>query len=152
MLAIASRDWELSLFVHVLGAMLLVGLLLGAAVALLFAWRRGEGGEHVVLTRFAFWTLLVGAFPSYVVMRIGAQWTESEAPFDEEAAWIGIGYVTADLGLLVMIVTTVLAGLAVRKLRANGAESVLGRIAGVLSFVLVAAYVVAIFAMTAKPD
>ena len=152
MIAIAQRDWEFPLFLHVLGAMLLVGLLLAAAFALLFAWRRSEGGEHVVLTRFAFWTLLAGALPSYVLMRVGAQWTESDSPFDDESTWIGIGYITSDLGLLVMIVTIVLAGLAVRKLRENGAESVLGRIAGVLSLVLVAAYLVAIFAMTTKPD
>ena len=152
MLGIAQRDWEFPLFLHVLGAMLLVGLLLGVAFALLFAWRRGEGGEHVALTRFAFWTLLVGALPSYVLMRVGAQWTESESSFDDEATWIGIGYITSDLGLVLMIVTIVLAGLAVRKLRESGAESVLGRIAGVLSLILVAAYLVAIFAMTTKPD
>jgi hypothetical protein len=148
----AERDWELSLFVHVLGAMLLVGFLLGVAFALLFAWRRGEGGEHLALTRFAFRTLLVAALPSWLLMRIGAQWVESDSPFDDEAGWIGIGYLTADGGLLVLIATTVLAGLAVRKLRGDGAQSVMGRIAAVLTWVLVIAYLVAIFAMTTKPD
>ncbi len=152
MLAIAERDWEFSLFFHVLGAMLLVGFLLAVAFALLFAWRRGEGGEHVPLTRFAFWTLLVGAFPSWLLMRIFAQVVESDSPFDDEAGWIGIGYITSEAGFLVMIVATVLTGLTVRKLRADGAQSVMARIAAVLTLVLIAAYLVAIYAMTVKPD
>jgi len=93
------------------------------------------------------------ALPAYVVMRIGAEWIASKEDVDDDAAWIGIGYLTADLGLLVLLVTTILAGLAARRLRrAAGGRSILGRVAAVLTLVLVAAYVVAVWAMTAKPS
>jgi hypothetical protein len=142
-------EWNLPLLVHVAGAMVLVGALVAVAGALLLAWR----GDAATLTRVGYRTLLLVALPAYVVMRIGAEWIASKEDVDDDAAWIGIGYVTADLGLLVLLVTTILAGLAARRLRrAAGGRSVLGRVAAVLTLVLVAAYVVAVWAMTAKPS
>jgi hypothetical protein len=85
-------------------------------------------------------------------MRIGAQWTESEQgyPDDFDAAWLGIGYITADAGALLLLVSLILAGLGLRKLGGGGGLG-LGRAVGVISLVLLAAYVVAVWAMTAKP-
>ena len=71
-LAFASRAWELPLFVHVLGAMLLVGALAAAATALVVAWRSGTRGGELALTRFAFWALAAAALPSWLVMRVAA--------------------------------------------------------------------------------
>ena len=51
--------------------------------------------------------------------------------------------------VVVLVLTTVLAGLTVRRGTAGGT---LGRVAGVLAAVLVTAYVVAVWAMTTKPD
>jgi len=151
MLALIRPDsWNLPLFVHVLGAMVLVGCLVCAAGALLIGWRRDSGA----LTWLAFRTLLLGALPGYVVMRIGAQWVYSREGFHGklDAAWIVIGFLTADLGALLLLVTLVLTGLAARKLRAAGSgTSALGRAGGAIALVLVVAYVVAIWAMTAKP-
>lgn len=142
-------EWNLPLLVHVAGAMVLVGALVAVAGALLLAWR----GDAAMLTRVGYRTLLLVALPAYVVMRIGGEWIASKEDVDDDAAWIGIGYVTADLGLLVLLVTTILAGLAARRVRrAAGGRSVLGRVAAVLTLVLVAAYVVAVWAMTAKPS
>jgi hypothetical protein len=141
---------ELPLFLHVLGAMLLVGALAFVAVAILIGWRRAE--RAVPLTRLALRAIPYGVLPAYVVMRIGAQWTEAEADFpdDFDPAWIGIGYITADLGALLLLVSLILAGIGLRKLRGGGGLG-LGRAVGVISLVLVAAYVVAVWAMTAKP-
>lgn len=153
MLAIASRDWEFPLFLHVLGAMLLVGLLLGVAFALVFAWRPTAGREHVALTRFAFWTLLAGVIPSFLLMRISAQWVESEAPFDENATWIDVGYIVSEpIGVPAMVLSTVFAGVAMRRMERDGSTSVLARIAAVLTLIFIAALLVAIWAMTTKPD
>ena len=103
---IRPDDWNLPLFVHVLGAMALVGTLLVVATALLAAWRR-EGDESALLTRFGLKTLLVGVLPSYIVMRVGAQWVESAEELteeQEEAAWVGIGYITAVAGAVLILV------------------------------------------------
>jgi hypothetical protein len=142
---------ELPLFLHVLGAMLLVGALAFVAIAILIGWRGGEE-RAVPLTRLALKAIPYGVLPAYVVMRVGAQWTEAELdlPDDVEAAWIDIGYITADAGLLLLLVSLILAGIGLRKLRSGGGLG-LGRAVGVISLVLVAAYVVAVWAMTAKP-
>jgi hypothetical protein len=152
MLAIANRDWELSLFVHVLGAMLLVGLLLAVLFALIASLRPSEGGTQLALTRFSFWTLVVGVVPSWLLMLVGAFWVEEEAPFDEDDAWIGIGHIVAEpVGLLGMLLAILFSGLALRRLRSDGSSSGFVRTATVFTAILVVAYLVAIWAMTTKP-
>jgi hypothetical protein len=141
------------LFVHVLGAMLLVGTLLVVASAILLGWRRDDAGEAVALTRHGLRTLLLGVVPAYVVMRVGAQWTESAAGFpdDFDPAWLGIGYITADAGAVLVLVSIVLSALGLRRLRRGGGTG-LARAVGVIAVVLLAAYVVAVWAMSGKPD
>jgi hypothetical protein len=153
-IAIADRPgWEFPLFVHVLGAMLLVGFLLAVLFALLAAARRTDMPAQLTLTRFAFRTLLIGVLPSWVIMFVGAIWTEEEAPFDEEAAWIAIGHIVAEpIGLLWFILATLFAGLAVRRLKRDSGSSGFVRASTVFTTILVIAYLVAIFAMTTKPD
>ena len=149
MLAIVRPDsWNLPLFVHVAGAMLLVGALVVALAVTAGALRRGD--DAAVLTRLAFRTLLIGVLPAYLVMRVGAEWIASEAAVDDEAAWIGIGYMTADAGLLLIIIATVLARRAARRGEAGPGGS--ARAVVVLSALLIVAYLVAIWAMTAKPS
>ena len=148
--AIRPDAINLPLFLHVLGAMLLVGTLLAIALAAAIAWRRP--GDAVGLTRFSLLTLLAGVVPSYVLMRIGAQWTEAEQdyPEDFEPAWLGIGYITADVGALLIVVSIVLSTIGLVKLR-RGAGIRLGRVVGLISMLLLAAFLVAVWAMTAKP-
>ena len=148
--AIRPDEVNLPLFLHVLGAMLLVGTLFAVAVATVIGWRRPE--DAVGSTRFGLRTLLIGVLPSYVLMRIGAQWTEAEQnyPDDFEPAWIGIGYITADAGALLILISIVLAVIGLRRLR-SGTGLGLGRAVGVVSILLLAAYIVAVWAMTAKP-
>ena len=90
---------------HVLGAMVFVGLLAAVAVILV---PRCAGDDRAAALRLAFRTLLIGAIPSYIVMRGAAEWVASEENVDEDAAWIGIGYIVTDVGLLLLIVVTVL--------------------------------------------
>jgi hypothetical protein len=147
---IRPDSWNFPLFLHVLGAMALVGCLVTAALAVVAGWRR----DTVALTRVAFRTLLLGALPSYVVMRIGAQWIYSREGFDgkNDPSWLGIGYITADAGALLLLISILLTGLSVRRLRrAEPETSALGRAGGAIALILVVAYVVAIWAMTTKP-
>jgi hypothetical protein len=151
--AIRPGDVNLALFVHVLGAMLLVGTLLAASSALLIAWRRTDPGEEQALTRFGLRVLLMGVLPAYVVMRIGAQWVESKEnlPDDFDPAWLGIGYVTADAGAILLLISIVLSAIGLRRLR-NGGGTGFGRAVAVIATLLLAAYIVATWAMSAKPD
>jgi hypothetical protein len=142
-------SWNFPLFLHVAGSMVLVGALVLVAWALVKAWR----GDSAGFTRLAFHTLLYVAIPSFIVMRGGAQWIASKENLeDADLAWIGIGFGTSDLGLLLLIVATITAGLGARKVgREAGAASVNGRAAAVLTIIPLVLYIVAIWAMTAKP-
>lgn len=137
---------------HVLGAMLLVGLLAIAIPALLSGLpaRSVDAGS---LTRLGFRTLLLVAIPSWIVMRAGAAWIYSKEGFsgDNDPAWVGIGFITAEPGAALLAIATVLAYVGVRRSRREGDRGMLARVAGVLSAVLIVAYAVALWAMTTKP-
>jgi hypothetical protein len=149
--AVRENDVNLPLTLHVLGAGLLVGTLLAVATAIVLGWKRD--GDAVALTRLGLKTLLLGVFPAYVLMRVGAQWTEAaeDLPDDFEPAWLGIGYITADAGAILILISMILSGLGLRKLGSGGGLG-LGRAVGVISLLLLAAYVVAVWAMSGKPD
>lgn len=151
---IRADEVNLPLFLHVLGAMLLVGMLMAVVAAIVVGWRRRDPAESAALTRFGLRTLLFGVVPAYVLMRVGAHWTEAEEDLPEEveeSAWLGIGYVTADLGALLLLISIVLSIVALLRLR-TGRGLGLGRAIGIISALLLAAYVVAVWAMTVKPD
>ena len=130
--AIRASDVEPALFVHVLGAIALVGTLLAAATALAMAWSRTEPREVVSLTRFGLWTIVAGTLPAWLVMRVGAQWVYSKEGWEDvpdEPGWLGVGYVTADAGGVLILVSLVLAIVAcgasarTRRARRSGASS-----------------------------
>jgi len=153
--AIRPDSWNYALFLHVLGAMILVGALITAVTAQVLSWKRGGGVDAAVYARLAFKTLLFVGIPAYVAMRIGAEWIYSKehwADVPNEPDWIGIGYITADLGALLLLTSVILAGFGARRLaRADSGPSIMARSAGVLAIVVLAAYLVAVWAMTAKP-
>jgi hypothetical protein len=141
-------DWNVPLFVHVLGAMILVGGLLTGASFLAFS--RGD----VRSLRLGYWTLLAVALPGYVVMRIGAQWIYSREGWDkldDDPAWIGIGYVVADVGALFVLIALILGGIGVRRLKDGRGQGLL-KAAMVIAWIVLAAALVAVWAMAGKPD
>jgi hypothetical protein len=141
------------LYVHILGAILLIGTLLFVASAIVIGWRRNDA-DDTTLTRHGLRMLLMGVLPSYIVMRIGAQWTESAENFpdDYDPTWLGIGYITADAGALLVLISVVLSVIGLRQLRRDGGGGLgLARAVGVISLLLLAAYVVAVWAMSGKP-
>ena len=143
---IRPGSWNLPLFVHIAGAMLLVGALVVVAAAMGAAVRRRDGALE--LTRVAYRALLLGVLPAYVVMRAGAEWIVSEEGVGD-TSWVGIGYTTADGGLLLVIIAAVLAWRATRG--GDDAPGGAGRAVVVLAGVLLLGYAVAIWAMTTKP-
>jgi hypothetical protein len=150
---IRPDEWNLPLLVHVAGAMLLVGALVLAAAALILARRSGGADDAAALTRLGYRALLLGVLPAWIVMRAGAQWIVIEEDReDSEEAWIGIGFITAEAGLLLIVIATVLAAIAARRARGAGGGGGLATGATALTLVLIAAYVIAVWAMTAKPS
>ena len=128
-------------FLHVGGAMVLVGALLLSATALVGAWRSDDAGN----LRLGYRALLVGALPAYFVMRIAAQLLVDD--YDEDAAWIGVGFGVSELSLLLLIASTILAGISVK--RAAGGGRV--RAATIIIGIILVLYLIAIWAMTTKP-
>jgi hypothetical protein len=146
--SVRPDSWNLPLLLHVLGAMVFVSLLAVIAVIFVAALRSHDRAPAL---RLAFRTLLLGAIPSYILMRGTAEWVASEENVDEDAAWIGIGYIVTDLGLLLLIIVTVLAGLAKRRVGRGTEPGRLVRPATAITLFLIAAYAVALWAMTTKP-
>jgi hypothetical protein len=146
----ASRptEWNFPLFLHVFGAMILVGGVLTSAS--LLAYARGE----TRYLRLGYWTLLAVALPGYILMRAGAAWIEDKEGFTKEGApdptWLGIGFIVADLGALLLLLALILGGVGVRRLRSGKGTGLLKGTLGI-SLALLAAYVVAIWAMSGKP-
>jgi hypothetical protein len=149
LLATVRPDEEnFPLLVHVLGATVLVGGLLTGASALAFA------GGDVKFLRLGYWTLLAVALPGLIVMRIGAEWIYRTSEWDdlpEEPTWITIGGITADVGGAIFLLSLVAGGVGIRRLdQGKGAGLLKGTM--IVSLVLLAAYVVAVWAMAGKPD
>jgi hypothetical protein len=148
--AIRPDDWNFPLLVHVLGATLLVGGLVTAVTALILGWSR----DSAFYSRFGFRLLLLVALPAWFLMRIGGEWIRSREGFsgDDDPSWLGIGYLTADLGGILLLLSIILTGLGVRQLRGDRETSVLARIGSVTATLVLLAYIVAVWAMSGKPD
>ena len=145
MIALIRPDaWDFPLFLHVLGAVVLFG---GTASLVVVSLAGLRVTEHSALLRtLAFRTTLLVVWPSYIVMRVGAQWILSREGLDDAPApgWVAVGLVVADGGIVVILLLTLLGWLALRRARA-----------GVWFAGLATLYVVALgvawWAMSAKP-
>ncbi len=144
-------SWDLPLFVHIFGAMLLTGALFLSAVSLIVAWR----GNAASLTRLGFMSLFYGAIPGWIIMRGGAQWIahkEGLTNSNIDLTWLNIGQTTADLGFVLLLASVVIGGIVVRRINRNqDGSGVSTRVATVLVSLLLVAYFVSVWAMTTKP-
>jgi hypothetical protein len=151
-LAAARPDsWNFPLFLHVVGAMILVGGLVAGASVLSFA--RGDARS----VRLGYWSLLALALPGWVLMRVGAEWIYSRESWDDlpegvdDPGWLSIGRIIADAGGLILLVSFVAGGVGVYRLREGKGFGLL-KVTLMLSLGLLAAYLVAVWAMAGKPD
>jgi hypothetical protein len=145
--AIRADSLNFPLFIHILGAAILFGAVI-TMVTLTFTAERTA--EPDAMRRVAFRSLLWVGLPAYIVMRVGAEWIYSKGYDDapSDPAWIGIGYGVADLGLLIFVIALGLSGFAMRRRGDSG----LSRASGILGAILIAAMLIAVWAMGAKPD
>jgi len=148
--SIRPDDINVALLVHVGGAMILVGGVVTAMLAALVGWR----DSSPMLARMSYWALLAAALPGWILMRVGAEWTYSREHLNDlptDPSWIGIGFITADGGGVLLLIALILGGIGIRKTRSGGGRGLL-QASSVIATLLVAAYVVAIWAMGGKPD
>jgi hypothetical protein len=87
-------------------------------------------------------------------MRIGAEWIASKEGWTANGVptpkWLDIGFILADAGGLILLISLIVGGIGVRRLRAGQGGGLLRTTLG-LSIVLLGAYVVAVWAMAGKP-
>ena len=147
--SIRPEDVNVALLVHVAGALVLVGALVTAGAAAVIGWR----DETDALRRLSYKTVLFVGLPAFIVMRVGAEWMYAKENLDDQPddpAWVGIGYITSDLGGILMLLALILGGIGLRRSRSGGGRGLL-QASGVIALLLVAVYIVAIWAMGAKP-
>ena len=151
-LMIRPDDWNFPVLLHVAGAMALVASVTIVAVVFVQGWRTSDPAAAATLQRFGARTLLFAVLPSFLVMRIAAEWALSrENLTDSNASWIGIGFGVGDFGGLLTLIAIIIANIGARRAR-EGGMSVLTKIATAISLLLLIGYVVAIWAMTTKPS
>jgi hypothetical protein len=147
---IRPDSWNWALLLHVGGAMILVGGLLTAGAASMLMKRDATG----TLAVFSYRILLMVGLPGLILMRAGAAWIYDKEGWtgDNDPAWLGIGFLTADLGGFLFIIALITGGIGLRRFRrGEGGEGLL-RTSGIIALVLLAAYVITIWAMGGKPD
>jgi uncharacterized membrane protein len=137
---------DLLLFLHIIGALFVFGFLAAAAYYLFRARRDGSPS----LARLGFRLMLLGVVPSYIVFRVAAQLLLNEEGLqDADLAWVNIGFIVTDVGVLAIIAATVNSAIAMK-----GREGEPSRAASVAAWscsILLVGFVVALWAMAAKP-
>jgi hypothetical protein len=142
LLAFSRPFWPL--FLHVLGAMTTVGAIFTAALLSYVAWNRTEAA----FLRRATFAALVTAIPFYILLRVFAEvmYSEEKDAFaGGDPTWIGVGYITSDAGILVLLISI---GVAFWWKRSE--KAVAGRIVAGLSSLLLLLLTVAMLAMSGK--
>ena len=136
---VRPESWNLPLFLHVLGAAVLLGAL-GATVLIALrapAWRR-------LLVR----TITFLVLPGWLLMRFAGDWIDSKEDVPGDPAWLGIGSLVGDAGLLLLVVTALLAWWGLRRPQLGWPVKAVAVVASVF---LIALFV-AVWVRTAKPD
>jgi hypothetical protein len=142
MLAILRPDsWNFPLFLHVLGAIAVTGAtaaaFAGAVAAGRSPWLRG------IVAR----TLVIVVFPSWLLMRVAGQWTDSKEDIPGDPGWLGVGFIVGDAGLVLLILAMILSAVSVRR---PERQWPLRAVIGITGLYLIA-LLVAMFAMSGKP-
>jgi hypothetical protein len=139
--AVRPDSWNLPLFLHVLGATILVGATASAAIA------ARASSSPMIPRALAFRILLLVAIPSWLLMRLAGQWIDSKEDVPGNPTWLGIGFTVGDIGLVVLVVATAVAWWAAKRPTSRWPRLTTTG----LSLLYLAALAVAWWAMSAKP-
>lgn len=150
--AIRPAGQDFPVLLHIVGATIVFGALLASVSSLALA--RGQ----VRLLRVGYFSLLLVALPGWILMRLSGEWIYrkqgwNNLPHDlKDTTWLRIGFGVADYGGVLFLVALVIGGVAVRRLRNGGSGTGLLRITTGIAVVIALAFVVAVWAMTGKPN
>ena len=150
--AIRPDDQSFALLLHLVGAVVVFGALLASATSILLA--RGE----VRLLRVGYFSLLLVGVPGWILMRLAGEWIYRQQHWNtlpselKDQSWLNIGFIVADWGGLLFLISLVLGGVGIHRLRAGKGGTGLLQATMVISLILALAYVVAVWAMTGKPN
>jgi uncharacterized cupredoxin-like copper-binding protein len=150
--AIRPAGQDFPVLLHIVGATIVFGALLASVSSLALA--RGQ----VRLLRVGYFSLLLVALPGWILMRLSGEWIYRKQGWNslphelKDTTWLRIGFGVADYGGVLFLVALVLGGVAVRRLRDGKSGIGLLRITTGIALVLAIAFVVAVWAMTGKPN
>ena len=147
-------SWNVPLLVHVAGAMILVGGVLAAVAALVSA----HGDERRL--RLGYYSLLFVAFPGLILTKMGATaiWSKysghsffrSAFPAKDDPHWIQIGGTALDMGGGALVLALILGWFGLKRLDTKRGQQMM-KLVMIISIGLLAAYVLAIWAMGTRP-
>jgi len=149
--AIRPAGQDFPVLLHIVGATIVFGSLLASAGSLALA--RGQ----VRILRIGYFSLLFVALPGWILMRLSGEWIYRKQQWDDvpeqlrDPTWLRIGFGVADWGGLLFLVGLLVGGIAIRRLR-HGEGSGLLKVTMGITIVLAIGYVVAVWAMTGKPN
>jgi hypothetical protein len=148
-------SWNIPLLIHVTGAMILVGGVLAAATALITA----HGDEKRL--RLGYFSLLFVALPGMMLTKLGAtainskysghSFFRSAFPSQDDPTWIMIGGTALDLGAGALVAALILGWFGLKRLDTKRGQQMM-KLVMLISIGLLAAYILAIWAMGARPD
>lgn len=150
--AIRPAGQDFPVLLHIVGATIVFGALLASASSLALA--RGQ----IRLLRVGYFSLLLVALPGWILMRLSGEWIYRKQGWDslpdqlKDTTWLRIGFGVADYGGILFLVALVLGGIALRRLRDGKSGTGLLRATMAIALVIAVAFVVAVWAMTGKPD
>jgi hypothetical protein len=150
--AIRPDDQSFALLLHLVGATVAFGALLASATSLVLA--RGD----TRLLRLGYFSLLLVGLPGLILLRLAGEWLYRLQNWDDlpeqidEPTWLQIGFIVADGGGLLLLLALALGGIGVYRLRNGKGGAGLLKATMVIALILIVAYVVAVWAMTGKPN
>jgi uncharacterized cupredoxin-like copper-binding protein len=150
--AIRPAGQDFPVLLHIVGATIVFGALLASVSSLALA--RGQ----VRLLRVGYFSLLLVALPGWILMRLSGEWIYRKQGWNslphalKDPTWLQIGFGVADYGGVLFLLALVLGGVAMRRMRKGESGTGLLRITTGIALVIALAFVVAVWAMTGKPN
>lgn len=150
--AIRPDGQDFPVLLHIVGATIVFGALLASVSSLALA--RGQ----VRLLRVGYFSLLLVALPGWILMRLSGEWIYRKQGWNslphalKDTTWLRIGFGVADYGGILFLVALVIGGVAMRRLRRGKNGTGLLRATTGIAVVIALAFVVAVWAMTGKPN